>query len=70
VIEYQLPVDAHVVLKVYDLLGRVVATVVDQQKPAGYHRATFDATAVGSGVYFYRMAAGRYNAVRKLLVVK
>jgi hypothetical protein len=70
VIDYQLPVDAHVVLKVYDLLGRVVATLADEQKPAGYHRATFDAAAVGSGVYFYRMAAGRYNAVRKLLVVK
>jgi len=70
VIEYQLPIDAHVVLKVYDLLGRVVATVVDEQKPAGYHRATFDAAAVGSGVYFYRMAAGNYTAVRKMVVVK
>jgi len=70
VIDYQLPVDAHVVLKVYDLLGRVVATLVDEQKPAGYHRATFDATAVGSSVYFYRMSAGNYTAVRKMVVVK
>jgi len=70
VIHYQLPVNSFVSLKVYDLLGRVVATLVDEQKPAGYHRATFDAAAVGSGVYFYRMAAGNYTAVRKMVVVK
>lgn len=70
VIQYQLPDDAFVSLKVYDVLGREVATLVDESKHAGYYEATFSASSLGSGVYFYRMTAGEYNAIRKLLVVK
>lgn len=70
VIRYQLPVEGYVSLKVYDLLGREVATLVNEAKEAGYYEAVFDASSLGSGVYFFRMHAGEFNAVRKLVVVK
>lgn len=70
VIRYQLPVNSHVTLKVYDVLGKEVVTLVDEIKVAGYHDAAFDATRLSSGVYFYRIAAGSYMSVKKMLVVK
>jgi hypothetical protein len=70
VIRYSLPVDAHVSLKVYDVLGREVATLVGEQKKAGYHEATFDASALASGVYLYRMAARGFSETKKLLISK
>lgn len=70
VIRYQIPEGSYVSLKVYDVLGREVATLVEDTKDAGYHETILDASMLGSGVYFYRMQAGSYNAVRKLPVVK
>jgi hypothetical protein len=70
VIGYQLPVTGLVTLKVYDVIGREVATLVNEQKDAGYYKATFNATKLASGVYFYRMSAGSYVSVKKLLLMK
>jgi hypothetical protein len=56
-IEYQLPVDGHVSLKVYDLLGREVATLVNEQQTADYYKIKFDVGDIASGVYFYRLDA-------------
>jgi hypothetical protein len=75
-IRYQLPVDGRVALRIYDVLGREVQTLVDEAKPAGFHEATLNATALASGVYFYRLEAVSFNGslsfhdVRKLVVVK
>ena len=57
-------------LKVYDLLGREVLSVVDGFKNAGYHQATIDGTTLSSGVYFYRLTAGSFTDVKKLLLMK
>ncbi len=57
-------------LKVYDVLGREVATLVNRQESAGGHTVTFDASRLPSGVYFYRLEAGSYHDTKKLLFLK
>jgi hypothetical protein len=69
-ISFQLPAAAGVSLKVYDLTGREVATLVDEVKPAGIHSVTFDGSGLASGTYVYRIQAGNYVATRKLVLVK
>ena len=75
-IYYQLPKDSRVNLKVFDLLGREVLTLVNEDRPAGYHDAKWNAADVASGVYFYRMEAkpldgGQgFQQVKEMMVVK
>jgi photosystem II stability/assembly factor-like uncharacterized protein len=69
-ISYQISDDILVSLKVYDILGREVATLVDAKELAGYHEVNFDAKDLASGLYFYRLKAGSFSEVRKLLVMK
>jgi len=57
-------------LKVYDVLGREVATLVNEVKQPGAHTATWDASNFPSGVYFYKMQAGHFVDVKKMLLVK
>lgn len=65
----QEPVDVQ--LSVYNALGQRVATLVDGQRmTAGTHRVDFDATALTSGVYFYRIEAGAYRSVRQMVLLK
>lgn len=70
VISYYIPVRSHVTLTVYDVLGRRVATLVNSEKQPGHHEATFDASTLPSGVYFYRLQAGRLNETKKLVLLK
>jgi oligosaccharide reducing-end xylanase len=70
VLDYQLPVVSHVTLRVYDVLGREVAALVDERQSAGYHNATFNASNLPSGVYFYRIDTEKFSAVKKLVLVK
>jgi len=70
IIDYQLPVSAHVVIDVYDVLGREILKLVDDQEPAGYYQVTFDGSQLSSGVYFYKMVAGEFIAVKKLVLMK
>lgn len=60
----------HTSLRVYDLLGREVATLVDELKQPGTFHAQFDAQGLSSGVYFYRLTAGTFSASRKMLITK
>jgi hypothetical protein len=59
-----------VTMKVYDVLGREVATLVKEVKEPGVYTARWDATGVASGVYFYRLQAGTFAATRKLLLLR
>ncbi len=70
IIRYELPTDAHVLIKLFDILGREIKTLVDESKEAGYHQITLDASQLASGIYFYKMVAGSYVAVKKLVVMK
>jgi hypothetical protein len=74
VISYQLPVSSDVTLKVYDVLGNEIATLVDDYKPAGRYEVEFqssvDIRQLASGIYFYKLQAGDYKAVKKMILIK
>jgi hypothetical protein len=70
VIQYALPEPGHVLLTVYDVAGREVATLVEEDQAAGVHRVSFDAGRFASGVYLYRLRAGSFTQVRKMVLVK
>ncbi len=70
VISYQLSAASDVTLKVFDILGREVATLVNGKQNAGYYDVTFDASNLPSGVYFYRLRAGSYDKIMKLMLLK
>jgi hypothetical protein len=57
-------------LQVFDVLGRLVATLVDDLKPAGVHAVQFDGSGLASGVYFYRLRAGDFVATNRLVLQK
>ena len=58
------------VLKVYDVLGNEVATLVDEYRSAGSYEVEFDASELSSGVYFYRLQAGKYVQSKKMILIK
>ncbi len=70
VISYQLPVTGYVSLKVYDMLGRKVATLVNEQKTAGSYLVTFDAHLLPSGVYFYNLQVERFKETKEMVLIK
>ncbi len=69
-IRYALPTVSNVTLTVYNTLGQVVLTVKRGLEPAGYHEVNVDGNNMASGVYFYRLRAGSFVEVRKLLLLK
>jgi len=69
-IRYTLPVSGRVAVRVYNILGQVVATLVDGNQSAGTYNVTFNASAFSSGVYFYRIESGSFNAVKKMMLLK
>jgi hypothetical protein len=70
VIEYQLPTDTWATLKVYDVLGQEVATLVNKQLKSGSYNTTFEGQNLSSGMYFYRLHAGPLVQTRKLLLIR
>ena len=76
-IDYQLPFDGKVTIKVYDLMGREIATLVNEFKTANYYTAEFDGTNIASGVYFYKLIAidpnkpGQvFSDIKKIVLIK
>ncbi len=69
-IRYQLAAPGHVEIRIFDLLGREVAILVNEQKPAGTYGVTFEGRTLASGVYLCRMTAGQYTATTKLLLLR
>jgi hypothetical protein len=75
VISYQVPLLCHVTIKIYDVLGRVVATLVSEEKNAGSYKVEFDARSyeggnLTSGIYFYKMSAGNFSETKKMLLLR
>jgi L-ascorbate metabolism protein UlaG (beta-lactamase superfamily) len=70
VISYQCSVNSNVKLSVFDLLGKEVTTLVNEQKPAGSYTVQWNAAGMPSGVYFYKLQAGKYSETRKLVLIK
>jgi len=75
-INYSIPVvdayasTANVTLKVYDILGREVATLVNKEQSPGNYSVRFDASNLTSGLYFYRLTAGKFTSVKKMMLLK
>jgi hypothetical protein len=69
-IHYQLPVNSQVTLKVFDVLGREVATLVNEDKKAGSYEVEIDGSKFTSGMYFYRLQTGNFVEIKKLLLIK
>jgi hypothetical protein len=70
VINYQLAADGHVGLNVYNLLGEKVANLVNKTQAAGTYTVEFNGAGLPSGVYFYKIKAGNFSAVRKMIFMK
>jgi hypothetical protein len=70
VIGYTIAANSHVTLTVFDIVGNTIATLVDERQDAGRHQARFNASTLSSGIYFYKLRADGYTAVKKLTVMK
>jgi hypothetical protein len=69
-IQYSIPHASRVTLKVYDVLGRVVSILVDEQKNAGAYSTEFDGKSLSSGVYYYRLTSNNNSDVKRMLLLK
>ena len=69
-IKYSLPKNSYVSLKIYDVLGKEVTVLVDEEKAVGNYKVEFNANNLSSGVYFYRIQAGEFVDIKKLVLMK
>jgi hypothetical protein len=69
-IHYGLPKTSHVKIEIYDIVGQKVETLVNQPMEAGKHEVEFYADNLPSGIYFYRLQAGKFNDVKKMILLK
>ncbi len=69
-ISYRLSGVNQVTMKIYDVVGREVATLINQQQAEGEYHVTFNASALSSGIYFYRLNAGNYSEMKKMVLIK
>uniref|UniRef100_A0A7V3E787 T9SS type A sorting domain-containing protein n=1 Tax=Ignavibacterium album TaxID=591197 RepID=A0A7V3E787_9BACT len=69
-ISWQSPVASHQTLKIYDLLGNEIATLVDEYREAGRYNVEFDASNLASGLYIYKLTAGSFTSSKKMVITK
>jgi hypothetical protein len=69
-VDFQLPISSHVNLRIFDLLGREVAVLADEVRKAGSYHVSWDAAKMPSGMYVYRLTAGNFVSVRKMILTK
>lgn len=70
IIKYQIPENGFVTLKIYDILGREMKSLVNAKQDAGKYEVKFDASGLASGIYIYKISANHYSALKKLMLVK
>jgi len=69
-IRYQLPNEAFVIFKIFDVLGNEIKTLIEENKEAGYYTFTFSVNDLSSGIYFYKLTSGEYSQVKKFILLK
>ncbi|MBA4405926.1 hypothetical protein C0389_01495 [bacterium] len=69
-ISYQIPIDSKVILKIFDVLGRKIETLVNEDQSDGWHKVKFDGTKLSSGVYYYQLSAGSFMKTKKFVLTK
>ena len=70
IISFSIPSSGFTSLKIYDVLGNEVATLVNEEKPAGNYEVRLNASSLTSGTYFYKLSAGSFTEVKKMILVK
>ena len=70
IIKFAVPVKSNVLIKIYDILGSEVVTIVNEEVDAGWYQKSFDAYSYSSGVYLFRMEAGNYISTKKMMLIK
>lgn len=69
-ISFAIPAEENVSIKVFDITGTEILTIINERKPAGTYEINFDATNLVSGVYFYKLTAGQYSSIKKMTLIK
>jgi hypothetical protein len=67
---YSIPIQSKVVIKVFDILGNEVATLLDEEKSVGTYELTWNAANLSSGIYFYQLKAGEFVSTKKMILLK
>lgn len=70
IISWEMPVSGFTTLKVYDVLGNEITTLVNEEKPAGRYEINFDANNLSSGVYYYRITTGNFTQTKKMILMR
>ncbi len=70
IISYSIPKAGFVTLKIYNILGQEVTTLVNQTQSAGSYKFNFNASSLSSGIYFYRLTSGNYTQIKKMILLK
>jgi len=70
IIKYQIPEISFVTIKVYDVLGNEVVTLINEEKPVGNYEVEFDAVGLSSGMYFFTLQAGSFIETKKMVLMK
>jgi len=69
-IKYSIPQTSQVQIKIFDVLGNEIETIVNEEKPAGTYELTWNAVNLPSGVYFYHLCAGSFIGTKKMMLIK
>ena len=69
-IKFDIPKNSLVTLKLYDIVGREAATLIENEMAAGSYKFEFNGTNIASGVYFYKLSAGNFSNVKKMVLLK
>ena len=69
-IAFRIAESGFVSLKVYDILGREVVTLVNEEKRDGNYKVKFDGSGLSSGIYFYKLQSGKYTSVKEMILLK
>ncbi len=70
IIEFKLASRQFITLKVYDILGKEIKTLVNEERPAGSYSVLFNAAGISSGVYFYKIQAGKFSETKKMILLR
>jgi len=69
-IKYSVPQSTNIIIKVYDILGNKIETLVNEEKAAGSYEVTFDGSELTSGIYFYKLQAGSFVETKKMVLLR
>lgn len=69
-ISFDLPIASHVVLKIFNVAGQEVSTLIDKNLPAGRHQISFNASNLATGIYFYKLKTKKFTAIKKMILVR